>query len=530
MGNRSEFFAILDKIKKGVTGRFWDGKTNSWKAPPSKKNVEYLKSLGFILTAPVEAVLGKDTGRTFVVPSSTPVSIDVSKLVGFFPYQIEGVRFLETRGGVGIIGDEMGLGKTVQALGYLILHPDELPALVVCPAVAKYVWVDAAMRWMGLPESEIGVLSGRSSCEVDKKSLYVINYDILRDWEGVLKGMGLRVLIGDESQYVSNQKAQRTKALIGIARKVRKRIFLSGTPIKSYPSEFFTVLNLVDPRNFPNHWAYLQRYCDPKYNGFGWEFKGATNQSELRCLIQSVMIRREKSQVLADLPPKLKQVVCLECEPVEYAAYLDADTAFCEWVKTNVSNKKTVEAENRLEGLKQLAYLAKRNSVLRWIEEFLQSGKKLVVFASHLKALDDIQRKFSSICVRIDGSVKAEDRKIIEHRFQNDDSIQLFLGQTTAASVAITLTAASSVAIVEFPRHNADIDQALDRCHRIGQKDTVNGYFLVANGTVENRIIKHFDKNRGVVTNLLDGREVETTDLLENLLEDYLKEGAICES
>jgi len=525
--SQKEFFELLDKVKNGVEGRTWNSKANAWNALPTKKNLEYLKDLGFTFTNPVRELMSEAAPKTFIVPAKSTLSavqIDESKLVGFFPYQVEGVRFLEGRDGVGVIGDEMGLGKTVQALGYLKIHPEVRPALVVCPAVAKYVWFDAARQWLKVRKSEIAVLSTRTTSNLrGERPLYIINYDILKDWEEVISTLGIQIVIGDEVQYISNTKAQRTKAFVRVAKHVKKKIFLSGTPIKSYPYEFFTVLNLTEPKVFSNQWAYLQRYCDPRHNGFGWTFKGASNQDELRRLIEPLMLRREKAEVLPDLPPKLKQVVPLECEAVEFATYENADKEFREWVKDNLSKKGSAEAKNQVEHLKQLAYLAKRNSILRWMREFLATGQKLVVFAIHLHVLDDIEREFKDISVRIDGKTKPEDRKAIEQQFQKDPLVKLFIGQDVAAGVAITLTASSAVAFLEFPWTNADIDQPADRCHRIGQKDTVNVYFLTANGTIENKIIKHLDTNRAVVKKLLDGKEVQDTDLLANLLEDYLK-------
>jgi len=524
---KEEFYDVLNKVKAGVVGRVWDPNLNAWVAPATTENVNYLRSLGFVLTNAVRTFMGEPVGRTIVVPaqvSSPPVTIDVEKLKGLFGYQIEGVRFLEQRQGIGIIGDEMGLGKTVQALGYLRLHPELSPVLVICPAVAKYVWYEFAQRWLQITSEDVCVLSSRQTNGIDllnKKRLYVINYDVLKDWEELLLQVGFKVVIGDEVQYVSNIKAKRTKAFVRIARRIPKRIFLSGTPIKSFPSEFFTVLNLVEPKVFSNRWEYLQRYCNPRHNGFGWVFRGASNQDELRKLITPLMLRREKQEVLVDLPPKLLQVVPLECEEIQLKAYEDADREFREWVIQNLTRKVQTEARNRIEHLKQLAYIAKRNAVIQWIRDFLESGKKLVVFGVHLRVLDDIEHMFADVCVRVDGHTKPEDRKLLEQKFQNDPSVQLFVGQVIAAGVALTLTAASSVAFVELPWTTADLDQAADRCHRIGQKDVVSVYFLIAKDTVEEKIMRYLDRKRTVVRKLLDGKEVESEDLLESLLVEY---------
>ena len=525
-----QFSYLLNSVKTHIEGRVWDNTFRVWRAPPLEKNLEHLRKLEFHFTPKlVEHIEGKSTA---VVQGNTPepAVLNDPRLEGLFPYQVEGVHFLEQHNGVGIIGDEMGLGKTVQALGYLLLHPEDRPALVVCPAVAKHVWVDACVRWLHLLEDDVNILSSRTCKKVEDRPIVVVNYDILKDWEGVLNSLGARILIGDEVQYVSNHKTLRTKAFVRVAKHVRKKVLLSGTPIKSYPAEFFTILNLVAPTIFPNRYKYMYSYCGPKHNGFGWIFKGATNQDELRQLIAPLMIRREKAEVLPDLPPKLKQVVLLDCSSTDYKAYKDAEDTFLAWVKDVEKKKLSLEFKNNVEILKQAAYLAKRNSVIKWITEFLTSGQKLVIFAIHTRVLDDIVSVFGNICVKIDGHTKSDQRREIERRFQTDSNIRLFVGQVVAAGVAITLTAASCVAFLELPWTNADIDQPADRCHRIGQTDTVNVYFLLANDTIENDIIKLLDKNRGVVTKLVTGKEVAEDDLLKNLLDKYTKKGANLES
>jgi SWI/SNF-related matrix-associated actin-dependent regulator 1 of chromatin subfamily A len=524
MDNRKAFYDLLELVKVNLVGRVWNMDLKVWTAPATRSNLRYLQDFGFNFTPAAMQLLAPPEEKKEVV-------IDESRLQGLFSYQKEGVRFLEGRSGVGIIADEMGLGKTVQAIGYLKLNEDRLPALIVCPATVKGVWVDESLKWLGIKKSDVYVFSSRTVVKLKReRKFYIINYDILKDWENALQEISFRTIVGDEIQYVSSDKAMRTKAFVRVAKEIPHKIFLSGTPIKNYPSEFFTVLNLVAPILFPNRWRYLHQFCDPKYNGFGWTFKGATNQEELREAVAPVMIRREKVEVLKDLPPKLKSVVPLECSPVEMETYLDASEKFKQWVRNNIA-KRGLEAQNQVERLKQLAYLAKRNSVLRWIRDFLSTGQKLVVFGIHLNVLDDVEREFRDHCVRIDGSTPSEERQKRINKFQYDPSTKLFVGQIVAAGVGITLTAASSVALLELPWTNADIDQAADRCHRIGQTQCVNVYYLVADGTVENNIIKLLDRKKEVITKIVDGRDAREEDLLGTLLENCLKDGeTVCES
>jgi len=516
--DRKAFYSVLELVKVNLVGRMWNMERKVWVVPVTRSNLRYLQDFGFDFTPAAAKLLeSKEEEKKEVV-------IDETKIEGLFSFQKEGVRFLEGRSGVGIIADEMGLGKTIQAIGYLNLHEDSFPALIVCPATVKFVWIEEALKWLGIKKTDTYIFSSRKAHSLKKeRKFYVINYDILKDWEEILMEIPFQTIIGDEIQYVSNSKALRTKSFVHIAKPVPHKVFLSGTPIKNYPSEFFTVLNLVAPSLFPNQWSYLHRYCDPKYNGFGWTFKGATNQDELREIVAPVMIRREKVNVLKDLPEKLKSLVRLECDAVEMEAYRDASEKFKEWVKENIA-KRGIQAQNQVERLKQLAYLAKRNSVLRWIRDFLSTGQKLVVFGIHINVLDDVEREFEGHCVRIDGSTPAEERQKRINKFQHDPSTKLFIGQMVAAGVGITLTSASSVAFLELPWTNADLDQAGDRCHRIGQTQCVNIYYLIADDTIENKIIKLLDKKKEVLTKIIDGRDAKDEDFLGTLFEDCLKD------
>lgn len=525
--NKEDFYETL-AIVKTLTGRSYKDKL--WKAPAIEKNLDILVQEGFIFS-----VKAKEYIRNMKMdkPERELPEVDKSQLKGLFPFQIEGVQFLSGRQGHGIISDQMGLGKTIQALGYLKLNPELRPVCIVCPASLKLNWQREINKWLPGETTQI-LYCKEPDILFSGISIYIINYDILGIGkiiikEGkkktILKGgwysrildeKNIKIIIADEIQYISNHNAIRTKAFIEIAKETKKVIGLSGTPIKNRPSEFFTILNIIEPRVFPNRWNYLQTFCNPKNNGFGWTFKGITNGKELYRLIYPIMIRREKKDVLKDLPGKIKTIVPLEVNQKDFQKY----EKLYQEVFQNMDEMKALEKRGNYEKLKQMAYACKRDSVLNWIDNFISTGEKLVLFSYHRAVLDDIESKFKNISVRIDGSVNTELRQERVDQFQEDDNIKLFIGQIQAAGVGITLTSASSVAFIEFGWNPADHEQAEDRCHRIGQYECVNIYYLVAVGTIENKIVELLIEKGKMLGQVLDGEEREffSEDILEVLM------------
>lgn len=525
----SKAFHDALSVVKSLTGRTYKNKI--WTAPAIDKNIQILDKAGFIFSKKARKLFRK---KDIQLKRELP-DINTEALKGFYPFQVDGVRFVEGRGGNGIIGDEMGLGKTIQSLGYLLLHPESKPCVIVCPASLKLNWEKEINKWISNQKIQIlyGKIPGVLLPDID---FYIINYDILgigeeieyiKDgkkkkkkiltggWYKELLNIDIKLVIADEIQYISNPEIFRTKAFIELCKKIRYKIFLSGTPIKNRPSEFFTALNLIDPKTFPHRWGYLQTYCDPKHNGYRWTFKGLTNWDDLYRKIFPLMIRRKKKEVLKDLPDKVNTIIPLEVDPNQYKKYQQLYNE----IFSNDEDVTKLQKKNNYEKLKQLAYACKRDFVLKWIEDFISTGEKLVMFSYHRAVLDDIEKRFQKVSVRIDGGVPSHLRQNIVDQFQANPDILVFNGQIQAAGIGSTLTAASSVAFIELGWTPSDHEQAGDRCHRIGQKDSVNIYYPIANGTVENDIVNLLMDKGKMIGKVLDGKEGEffSGDILDCL-------------
>jgi len=170
--------------------------------------------------------------------------------------------------------------------------------------------------------------------------------------------------------------------------------------------------------------------------------------------------------------------------------------------------------------LKQLAVKGKMKNVNEWINDFLETDEKLVVFCTHKFVIEALMEEFKEIAVKVDGSVSLLNRQKAVDGFQTNDKIRLFVGNE-AAEEGLTLTAASNLVHLELPWSPKTIDQRNDRCHRMTQKNSVMIYYLLAANTIEEKIAKLLDSKRKVVDAILDGIETEQASLLSELMKIY---------
>ncbi len=529
-------------VVKSIPGkRFHDNSRGKyWTAPLSVDAVEILAEAGFSLGAPLQA-FWKQSKLTVDDVSAVEIP-DLKKQL--FPFQKKEVAFIEAKNGRALVGSEMGLGKTITALAWLSLHPEKRPVVIVCPAHLKLNWVKEIKET--LPDKQnIQVLYGTDNTQPLTGDIIIINYDILpnsyeeyRDsvgkkrfrelkktgWVDFLIDINPEVLIADESHFVKSSSAFRTKAAKKLARKTPHVLALTGTPIVNRPIEGFNIVQMIDQTIFPDFWKYVHTFCDAKHTGFGWDYTGASNQEKLNSELKKIMIRHLKKDVLKELPDKLYSYVPMELTNTE--EYNEAEADFINFIYETKGSEAARKAKNaeylvKIGMLKQLAVKGKMKQAIQWVKEFLENNDKLVLFAVHKAVIDALMKEFGEIAVKIDGSVSAQKRDEAVKKFQEDSKIKLFIGNIQAAGTGLTLVAASSVVFLELPWVAGELSQATDRCHRIGQKNAVNVYYLLADGTVEWEIAKLLDKKRKVLDAVLDGEEIEETQLLTELIKSY---------
>lgn len=513
-GDKKQFKKTLACVKK-IPLRKFDSKEKIWTCPKSLEAAKILKENDFQFN---QALQDWYDG-IYVDKKYKEMNINL-KNVKLYPFQKEGVAFLEERRGRALIADEMGLGKTIQIIAYLSLHSELRPALIIVPASLKLNWEREIKRC--IPTEKVFILSGMSEENLhnlpdSKDYIYIANYDILSNRKEELMNLGFKIVILDECQYIKNQKARRSKIARSIAKATDKVVALSGTPIINRPIEFFNTLNILRPDLFNNFMTYAFKYCGARHNGFGWDFNGSSNKEELhKNLINTIMIRRTKIEVIKDLPEKTRAIV-----PIELDDRKNYERAIDDFSQIAEDYGSLGEALACIEKAKQEAVKSKLENCIKWIENFLESKEKLIVFATHHFVIDKLMEHFKGVGVKLDGRDNAKNKQISIDRFQSDNNIKLFVGNIKAAGVGITLTAASNVAFIELGWSPGEHDQAGDRAHRIGQKNSVTEWYLLADGTIEIEIAELIDKKRENLDAILNGKQTERSNLLMDLLNKY---------
>lgn len=503
-----------------------------------------------------ESALAKLTAHFAAIESSratdAAIEIPAPARLSYLPYQKAGVAFM-TSHKASLNADEPGLGKTIQAIGTINSNPEIRYTLVVAPTSLIKNWAREAGKWLTrntfievvedneLPAYADILLPDLETVDASTpREIFVItNYErLIRNKH--LSETKWDAVIVDECHYVKNPEAKRSQTVYAIANKAKWKMFLSGTPMMNRPVELLPILGTLDPERWgdptkPNdqternkRWHYLKRYCNAHQELRGrewrWVFDGASNLDELQERLRStVMIRRLKQDVLAELPPKRRSIIPLETKWVEpenikrqLEAYEAAD-AELRLARSEDDKAAYAAAAEKLKYLNEVAFedmaryrhdlaLSKVPAATDYINTLLESGvEKLVIFAHHRDVLEALKTNLAAYNpVLIYGGMTTETRDAAVQAFQNDPSTRVFLGGIQAAAEGLTLTAANHVVFVEVDWVPAKITQAEDREHRIGQQDIVFVHQLIVDNTLDAYMIKKVVWKQEVADKALD--------------------------
>ena len=523
-GDRYEFFGSYDNkdIPKDAGFR-WDKKNKVWYTNSDDNALKLIEYAREDAKAKLEAfqIKSKESLEESYA-SSADIKVPSPEGLTYLPYQLAGIDYAMKRDKT-LIADEMGLGKTIQAIGVAnMLEAKKIT--IVCPASIKLNWKRELEKWLTY-DINIEILSGRKNLEVEKASagIRIINYDVLDAWTELLADTEL--LIVDESQYVKNNKSKRTKAVAKLSKKATKVLLLTGTPVLNRPVELWSQLSMLGNPLGDSWFHFVKNYCNARQTQFGWDVSGSKNVGELgQKLRQTVMVRREKKEVLKELPDKRRQVI--EVSGSKYNKFIkaekDADSGY-QNKKRDLKNKiKQADSEGReayendvnelreleINHISEMAILrhetalAKVPDLIEHVNILLEQTDKIIVFVHHRDVMGLLKKEYSGQCVSIMGGDKIEERQAVIDKFQTDPKIRVFLGSIKAAGTGITLTAASTVVFGELDWTPATISQCEDRAHRMGQKNMVLIHHLVVNDSIDAKMAKMLVRKQTMINKI----------------------------
>jgi len=413
-----------------------------------------------------------------------------------FPFQRKGVNFAIQNKGRVLLADDMGLGKTVQSICIAAYYRSKWPLLVVCPSSVQLMWKESFLKWLPsiLKDDDIFLVTSGKKTSILKHSITIVSYNLLGKMKELFVAKKFQVAIIDESHFIKNMKASRTKAAMQVLKSCEHLLLLSGTPALSRPIELFPQLSILRPDLFSKFIEFGQRYCGPKKTPWCTDYSGSSNSTELGILLQNggVMLRRTKECVLSELPPKIRRTVLV-----------DVGTVFKQLNKQQKDNLHEIKNEINKTGLtgvekhgRLLQFFAetaqvKSHAVVAYITDLLENNEKFVVFAHHQSMMNSIETqlvKKSVGYIRIDGKTSSDKRQQNVDVFQEDADCKVALLSITAANMGITLNSACLVVFAELFWNPGILIQAEDRCYRIGQKSVVNVHYLIAKGTSDDHV------------------------------------------
>ncbi len=425
--------------------------------------------------------------------------MEVRDPLSISPYQVKGAEFLASKFQA-LLADDMGLGKTCQT----VLASDMVGAkkiLIICPAVARINWQREYGYW-SIYDHDFKVCS---SLDDEPSDQCIVSFEYATANQDKLFSMSWDLVIVDESHFIKEPEAQRTKAVYGkqgIVRKTLRIWCLSGTPAPNNAAELWPMLFTFGATAL-SYDAFIHRYCNLKIAYHGGrphlQIIGTKKEAipEIRTLLNKIMLRRLKEEVMKELPPISYEDLVVEPGPVDlanemsFAQYFFPDDR-SEFLKEKLANEQRIVEEQveRLgftkDGLKVLEGIADSVSTLRrfnglqkvvpiaeMVAQELEAGayEKIVIFAIHRDVIEGLRVRLAKYkAVTLYGKTSPAQRQKNIDKFQKNPKCRVFIGNIRAAGIAITLTAAHQVLLLEssfVPSENA---QAIMRVHRRGQE------------------------------------------------------------
>jgi len=466
-------------------------------------------------------------------------------------YQIEGYEWLSRLahwGGGACLADDMGLGKTLQALAIILEKTPNGPTLVVAPTSVCMNWLQEAKRFAPtLKMHQLGNRNRKNLVQSLKEfDVLVTSYTLLQQEAKLFAGIDWQIIVLDEAQAIKNMETKRSRAAMSL--NGRFKLLTTGTPIENHLGELWNLFNFILPGFLGSLESFNRRFAVPIER-----FGDQVAKRKLKKLIRPFMLRRNKAQVLEELPPRTEITLQVEMNSEELAFY---EAMRRQALENLTVNRQTSTRQRKVEGVstipatknnakgytvRVLAEIMKlrraccnpklvmpetdiESSKLllfeKVVEELLENRHKALVFSQFVGHLQIIRSFLDNKKIEyryLDGSTPVKQRKREVDAFQAGQG-DLFLISLKAGGLGLNLTAADYVIHMDPWWNPAVEDQASDRAHRIGQVHPVTIYRLITQHTIEEKIVKLHQEKRDLANSLLAEAEISSRISVEELL------------
>ena len=476
--------------------------------PLAQENVDAEADAALALP-PALAVRASELRKRLAAPVPPPAGLRAT----LRPYQAEGYAWLSrlARCGLGAcLADDMGLGKTLQLTALLVERAAEGPSLVLAPSSVVGNWASELRRFAPMLRplfaADVAASGAAATPPLGPGDVVLASYGLLVSRPEFFESAAWNVLALDEAQAVKNHATQRARAVRRLRAAVR--VAATGTPVENRLSEFWSLFDFLNPGLLGSHESFLRRYV-----------AGDRATAALKRLAAPLVLRRLKGDVLRDLPAKTEVTLRVPLGAAEASAY-------------EACRRKALDAlagasrpEDRMRILAELTRLrrfcchpslaipefpasAKLDAFLELVAELREGGHRALVFSQFTDCLAILRERLAERdveCLYLDGATPPRERTRLVERFQRGEGGDLFLISLKAGGTGLNLTAADYVVLYDPWWNPAVENQAADRAHRIGQTRPVTVYRLVAEGTVEEKVLALHEQKRALAEDLLEG-------------------------
>lgn len=442
-------------------------------------------------------------------------------------YQLEGFKWLRTLKECnlsGILADEMGLGKTLQTIAFLQKEYENKSlntSIIICPKSLIYNWSEEIRKFA--PDLKVLIFNGNKNIRLRLMKEFK-NYDVILTSYGIvqkdiddLKDECFNICIIDEAQNIKNKTSKNTISLRKL--NVNYKFALTGTPIENSIDELWSIFNFLMP-------GYLHSYVKFKSLYESSDEDSSTLIENLRKKISPFILRRLKQNVLTELPPKIESKIMVELNDEQKKLYYSYVEKFKNEFDTNsnLQNEQNLKFKmlSALTRLRQICCepkvimenyyhgSSKIDALMEIIDDNIKSNKKIIVFSNFTSVLEIIKNILIENKIKykyLDGSTPSKERIDIVNDFNKNDS-NVFLISLKAGGFGLNITSAETVVHFDPWWNNAVENQATDRAHRIGQKNTIHVIKLITKGTIEEKIFEIQNKKSIMINSIIKDNEL----------------------